>query len=275
LTNSWKIGAVSGLIAGIVFLIVSEIFTRIGLSIGLWDAWWRPFAVDNTIVNIPLFVFWGIVLGVIYSKVHSLIPGKGVLKGLIYGLFLFVIVTFRMETFLIPYGAVLNAVGNLFWGIFVWVAFGLSLGFVYKFLHNKYYPAKEEPKIITHDMKSGLLPGSIAGLMQGITAGFVSVIGHLTGQWGVTTGGEILPTIDFWISQFGLVPDKKIIKGIYYGLIVFLITSGQWFSWVTVWYANHNAWQFVNIMILNYFVYGFDWLIYGIVLGLLYRKPSE
>ena len=295
--KSWKIGAIAGIFAGIIFVVLSEIFLKIGLSIGLWDAWWRQYFVGNTIVNIPLFIFWGIVLGVIYSKVHDLIPGKGILKGLVYGLFFFLILPIRNETFMIPYGAVLNAIGNLFSAIFVWPVFGLSLGIFYKLLHDRYLPTKGKSIIVTYDMKSGLLPGAIAGIMQGIAAGFVSVIGHLTGQWGVPVGGEIISTIEYWISQFGthilinmiwatifgaffalvynLVPGKKIMKGVCYALIMFLITSGQWFSWVLVAGANHDAWQLVNIQIINYFVYGFDFVVFGLVLGLLYRKPPK
>jgi hypothetical protein len=146
-------------------------------------------------------------------------------------------------------------------------------------------------------MKSGLLPGAIAGLMGGVTAGTVSVIGHLTGQWGVITGGEIIPTIEFWYNQFGhhafitlvwgaiygllypkvynLVPGKKVVKGLYYGAILFFITTVQTDSWVTVWFANHNAWDLAFFSILGIFAYLFGHIIYGIVLGYLYRKPSE
>ena len=297
MNGSLKIGAVSGLIAGFVLVIVSEISLNTRLSLGLAEPFTLQLLQNNTLVNIPLFIFWGIVLGIVYSKIHSLIPGKGVWKGLIYGALLFVIVTFRFETFMIPYGALLNAVGHLFWGIFVWVAYGLSLGFFYKLLLDKYYLTIEEPKIVTYDVKSGLLPGAVAGLMEGITAGCVSVIGHLTGLWGVVTGGVIVNTIGFWISQFAthillnmiwatvfgaffalvyhLVPGKKVIKGLIYGLIMFCITSFQLFTWIIVWYANHNLWQLVYPMILNILVYGFDFVVFGIVLGALYRKPSD
>ena len=298
MSSSWKIGAVSGLIAGIAFLIVSEIFTGIRLSLDLVMDWSRPFLMGNTLVNIPLFLFWGMVLGVIYSKAHSLIQGKGVLKGLVYGLFFFVFVSVRLETFLIPYGyPILNVVGNLLWGFFVWISYGLVLGFLYEFLYNKYIPTKEEVKILTYDMKSGLLPGAIAGLMQGITAGVVSVIGHVTGLWGVPTSGEIVSTISFWVAQFGthiiinmlwaiifgaffalvynLVPGKRVIKGIYYALIMYFITMVIIFTWYTVWYANHNAWQLANSQFLNIFVFGIDDVIYGLVLGYLYRKPGD
>jgi len=294
MTSSLKIGAISGLIAGFVFVIVSEILSIMVLSIGLVEPWARVYYENNTLVNIPLFIFWGVVLGIVYSKIHSLVPGKGVWKGLIYGLLLFVIVTFRIETFMIPYSALLNAVGDLFWGIFVWVAYGLSLGFFYKLLLDKYYPTIEEAKIITYDVKSGLLPGAIAGIMEGITAGFVSVIGHVTGLWGVITGGAIVNTIGFWISQFAahillnmiwatvfgaffalvyhLVPGKKVIKGLFYGLIMFCITSFQLLTWMMVWFANHNLWQLVYPSILDILVYGFDFVVFGLVLGALYRK---
>ncbi|MCW4033611.1 MAG: hypothetical protein NWF08_09515 [Candidatus Bathyarchaeota archaeon] len=297
MNNSLKAGIISGLIAGIVLGIFMEVFSQIAISIGFYEEWLRPLIINNFLVNIPLFVFWGIVLGVIYSKVHSLIPGKGVLKGLVYGLFLYVILVIRGDTFMIPYGLFLMVAGDLFSGIFIWPAYGLALGFFYQFLHNKYYPTKEEPKIITYSMKSGLLPGAIAGLMEGVAAGFVSVIGHLTGRWGVPVGGEIISTISYWASQFGthmlinmiwgtvfgaffalvynLVPGKKVLKGLYFGLLMFFITTFQLYIWLIVWSANHDAWQLVSVWILNIFVYGFDFVVFGLVLGLLYRKPVK
>ena len=298
MSSSWKIGAISGLIAGIAYFIVSEIFVGIRLSFDLVEPWARGFLENNTLVNIPLFFFWCVVLGIVYSRVHSLIPGKDILKGLIYGLFLFVIVSVSLESYLIPYGySMLNVIGNLLWGFFIWIAYGLSLGVLYKLLHDRYLPDKEEPKIVTYPMNSGLLPGAIAGLMQGITAGVISVIGHVTGLWGVPTGGEIVSTISFWAAQFGthmiinmlwgtffgaffalvynIVPGKKVGKALYYAFIIYFISIVQFSTWYVVWYANHSIWQISNAMVLNIIVYAFDVLTYGLVLGYLYKKPGD
>ena len=295
--KSWKIGAVSGLIAGIVLGIFTEVFIQIAVSIGLFEPWQRSIFTGNILVNIPLFVFWGSILGIIYSKVYDIIPKKGIWKSLIFGLFLWVITNIRLQAFMIPYAQVLSAAGDIFAGFFRWFTFGLVLGFLYELLHRKYSIPKEKKKIITYGLISGIIPGAIAGIMQGVAAGFVSVIGHMTGRWGVPVGGEIISTISYWASQFGthmlinmiwgtvfgaffalvynLVPGKKVIKGLCFGLLMFFITTFQIHTWLIVWSANHDAWQLVSVWILNIFVYVFDFVVFGLVLGLLYRKPTR
>ena len=289
-----KIGAVSGLIAGLVFEAVSEIVSPILLSIGLWETWFRPLIMNNTAINIPLFAFWGVVLGIIYSRVYSLVPGEGIWKSLVWGLFLWFIVEFRIQTFMIPYGAILNAVSGIFWGIFVYIAYGFSLGLLYKFLNDRHYPAREEPRIVSYDMKGGIQPGAIAGLLGGVAAGVVAVMGHVTGYWGVITAGKIVPTIGFWWSQFGvhvlmnmiwgtvfatifpkvynLVPGRRIGKGLYYGLIMYFITTFQITTWGTCWYAYHNASSLAITNMLSLSFSAANAVVFGLVLGALYKR---
>ena len=86
--------------------------------------------------------------------------------------------------------------------------------------------------------------------------------------WGIIFG-LIYPKV------YNVVPGKKVIKGICYALILYLITTFQFDTWIIVMYANHNAWQLALITFVSIFAYGLSWTIYGIVLGYLYRKPSE
>jgi hypothetical protein len=299
LTSSWKIGAFSGLIAGLIILgIFAQFFMNISLSIGLYEAWFKPFVTDNFGFNIPFGIVFGIIFGIIYSRVYDVVPGKGILKALIFGLFLYLITSFRIETYIIPYGVdFLNSAGDLFDGSFTWIIFGLVLGILYQLLRGRYYPDKEEPKIITYDMKSGILPGAIAGVLGGTAAGVVAVTGHLTGYWGVVLAGKIVPTIQFWYFQFGhhvlmniiwdtffgaifavvynLVPGKKVKKGLCYGLIVYLITTFNVSIWALGWFVYHNAWQIALMQFLGFSIGAAQFVVFGLAVGYLYRKPSE
>jgi hypothetical protein len=299
LTSSWKIGAGSGLIAGIVFGIIYEIFNQIAVSLGLFEIYWREITINNVVVNIPLFGFWGLVLGIIYSKVYNIIPKKSIFKGLIYGLFLYFIIPFRIETFDIAYGLYLDVFGVNFSGFFSWLSYGLILGILYDHLSKRYYPTKEELKIITYPMKSGILPGAIAGFSGGMAASISQVIGHATGYWGIpTTEGVIISTMDFWLSQVGthilinmiwgtvfgaffalvynLVPGKKVNKGLCYGLIIFLITTFLIGTNIVIWPIFHNKWVVATFYAgAAWITGGAQFLIFGIVLGLFYRKPSD
>ena len=117
--SSLKIGAVSGLIAGIVLGIVAEIFGNIRVLTGFYDSGTELYLTNNIVVNIPLFGFWGIILGVIYSKAYSVIPRKRILKGIIYGLILYILIVIRIEFFDFAYGSYLDAVGHIFVGFFM------------------------------------------------------------------------------------------------------------------------------------------------------------
>jgi hypothetical protein len=55
---------------------------------------------------------------------------------------------------------------------------------------------------------------------------------------------------------------------------MFFITSFQVGIWVIVWSANHDAWQFVSGGIINLFVYGCLFVVFGLVLGYLYEPPK-
>jgi len=295
--NSLKAGIISSVIAGFISILVYEISSNAVVSMGLYDSWWEQFATGNILVNIPLMGFWSIIFGIIYSKTYNLIPKKGIWKGLVFGLFLWTIQNIRIETYSIAYGLFLSAAGNIFAPFFSMTAYGLLLGFLYEFLSSRYYPIKEKKKIVTYDMSSGLFPGAIAGFCGGIAAGIVQVFGHVTGYWGITVAGEIISTIDFWWSQvgshilvnmiwgtvfgaifakvFNLVPGKKILKGLCYGLIMVFITSIETNTWGTSWFAYHNEWGFALTSFLGNSTSIAQAIVFGLVLGLLYRKPPK
>ena len=296
--KSWKIGAVSGFIAGIVSsIVIGETFINIAISFGLYEPWYRPITTGNYFVNIPLNIFWAIIFGVIYSKVYNIIPKKRIWKGIIYGLSLYFITIFRIYFYVIPYGQYLNAAGDYFHGIFFFLIWGFVLGISYEFLSSRYYPIKEKKTIITYDMRSGLLPGAIAGLCGGMAASIFAVMGHVTGYWGIITAGEVISTIDFWMSQAGthilinmiwgtifgaffakvynLVPGKNVRKGLYYALIMVFITSIYCNSWDSTWYAYHGQYETSLASFLINSISVANAIVYGLLLGLLYRKPTK
>jgi MFS family permease len=137
-------------------------------------------------------------------------------------------------------------------------------------------------------MKNGILAGAIAGVIMGICTviiGFISVfyIGFKEPTYDVEAW---TPTLTIWLtlaqialgiiwgSIFGaiytfvydLIPKKGIIKGLIYGLLLWLI-------------KDIAAGSYTALMIMNTSVaadliyYGFSmWIIYGIILGYLYKK---
>ena len=292
MSNSLKIGVVSGLIAGFTGGIILEIFAGIAVSMGLWEPYLRPIATNNIAVDIPLGIVWGIIFGIIYSRAYYVIPNKGVAKGLVYGFFLYLIAPIRIATFLVPYAAILTALAIVFCWFFTLIVYALLLEILYAFLGRKYIPTREEPKTITYDMKSGLLPGAIAGIAQGLTASIANLISYITRLFGpqAMPGAPEKFILDFWISQSGshivlnivwgivfglmfpkvysLVPGKGITKGLCYSFVIFLTSS---FLTATYWIA----WGALSTAVWQDFIAFFAFLAFGLVLGALYRKPSD
>jgi len=294
--KSWKIGAITGLIAGIIAGIVCEYSNQLGNLLGLFDPYFKAINTGNIIINIPIFGFWGIVFGIIYSRVYDIVPRKGILKGLIYGLFIWFITKIRIETYELAYGRFHQAAGAIFYGFFMWLAFGLVLGLLYESFHEKHNIPKERRKIIQYDMRSGIIPGAIAGIVGGMAASIFAILGPAFGLWGFVEG-QIRLSFELWIGQAGshilinmiwgaifgaffataynLVPGKKIIKGLYFGLIMYVITTFLIGTYAVSWSLYHNEWLMAIIYVGSLITGAAQAIVFGLVLGLLYRKPIE
>ena len=297
MNKSLKAAIISGLVAGFVLGIAVEFFDQIAASIGLFEPWWRPINTGNMIINIPIFSIWGIILGIIFSKAYSIIPKEGVLKGLVYGLFLWLIISVRAVCFNLAYGYSLLATGHIFVGFFYYLLFGLVLGILYDELVKSGQYLNKEKKIETYDVRSGILPGAIAGLLGGFAAGITAVLGTATGAYYIVNAPERL-TFDFFLSQGGahafvnmiwsiffgmifarvynLVPSRNVKKGILFSLILYFIYDFHLGTFCIIWAFYHNALLIVKFLAYGMFVIGIaQAIVFGLVLGLLYRKPPK
>ncbi|MCW4032115.1 MAG: hypothetical protein NWF08_01835 [Candidatus Bathyarchaeota archaeon] len=280
--KSWKIGAISGLVAGFITGLVTFVFTNIGNIIGLPIPWAITFPqiTDIATIHIILGMIWGTILGIIYSKVHVLIQGKSTSKGLIFSMVIFLIFNIRQASATAAYGFTLYAVSYIFIGIPMWISFGLVLGVLYKYLLNMYYPTQKKLKIIGYDLKGGIQPGAIAGAIGGIVY-FICMIPIDRWVWGTIAlelsflvaqmGSHILYNMA-WGAVFGaifarvynIVPGKGAMKGLYYALVVFLITSFH--------ISTYNAAYALYTMAIASSFGIFRAITEGLVLGYLYKK---
>ena len=82
-----------------------------------------------------------IFFGLLYKRIYNLIPGKGIIKGLFFGLLIWFIKDIAAGAYLIFSGTV--TAGGLFeWvtagvnlivmGLNMWIIYGLVLGYLYK-----------------------------------------------------------------------------------------------------------------------------------------------
>jgi hypothetical protein len=281
--KSWKIGALAGLIAGIVYGIINSILTIYILETGL------PFYTIpiTPIPNVGLGVMiidisWSVGLGIIYSKIYHLIPGKTISKGLIYGLGLCLIFYIRNMTFFYFYSNIPPAIHALM-SSFIPIVFGLVLGVLYEFLHNRYYPIKEELKIKKYRTWSGIYPGAFAGLAGGLVTPignlifikelyprYAEDIGFFIGQTGTHVFFDMIWGIIFgiiFVRFYEEIPGKGIFKGIVFGTAMFFMTTlrGSFYF-----LANGQITWFLYLVITSYSMY----LVFGLVLGYLYKPPK-
>ena len=286
-------GIAAGLIAGIVASIIFIFSTKIAVSMGFYEPHWHVIIPNAYGVNILLGIIWGAICGIIFSRVYGLIPGKAMLKGFSFGLLLFIITPFRQATWWMAYGYFLDVTGNIFSGFFKWIIYGLILGILYEFLRNRYYPIGKVPKITKHDMSSGFLPGAFAGFLGGMAASFAVIIAFIIGIFKMP-GAPTALTFEFWISQAGThifinvawgivfgaiyariynsVPGMGVSKGIIYGLTVFLIDGFQIATYYMGWGLSSSAEFAIFTASFIFFVGFFAWIVFGLVLGYLYRK---
>jgi len=285
--KSWKIGAIAGLIAGVAAGFVALILAIISTNfLGFSHRYSYTFIIpiSNIVLNeILLSMIWGFIIGIIYAKAHDLIPGKSISKGLILGLIMYLIVNIRYANFQISYAYTSYAISAIFVGFFRWIIFGILLGISYNIMCKRFFVSKDRKKISVYDMGNGIYPGAFAGIADGVGAGVSAYVGGFLGlypTYSVTIesifGAHIFINM-MWGIVFGafysrfndLIPGKGILKGLCFGIIIWLIATFQIATYFLAYGEIYEFWMWAWI---GFFSTGIP---FGIVLGLLYRKPTK
>ena len=128
-------GAISGVIMGILVTPIYVISILIGVSeILVSEAVWDLSMYMLTIsAHVSLGLIWGIIFGLLYSKYYESTPGKGVMKGLYFGLIIWIVKDLAAGSytaFILQEGQ--TAKFLIYYGFFMWIIYGLILGMLYK-----------------------------------------------------------------------------------------------------------------------------------------------
>lgn len=263
--SSLKIGAVSGLIAGLVAGILMILVANIAFNIGInyWDLDPTPITPLTSIAMIEIVnnILWGILLGIIFSRIYDLIPGRAVSKGLLFGLVYYAIFSIRHTTFMTAYGNFPIAIGAL---LHIHpIVFGLVFVLLYK-------APLEKLKIEKYDIKSGIYAGVITGILftpSIIISYFISAYFGTVLRF-METIPDYLTDVGLIINQFGShavinmlwfgiygafyamfydrIPGKHLVKASIFGVIIMLITSFRiciyWLQYGSIAWANSWGW---------------------------------
>ena len=91
------------------------------------------FVAGLVVTVIVLTVVFGAIFGAIYSKLCDSIPGEGVMKGLYFGLMIWLIHDISQSAFLAFVDKEITlAISTVFAGFFIWIVYGLVIGKLYK-----------------------------------------------------------------------------------------------------------------------------------------------
>ena len=134
--RSIKRGFFYGVIAGVGSGVVGTISWIIGMSLRIWEpipSILSATSLTTRLINeIVIAVAFGAIFGVLYSMYYDATPGKGILKGLVFGLLLFFISSVRFGFIGLAYYGMDAAIQVLWPGFFTLITFGLVLGYLYK-----------------------------------------------------------------------------------------------------------------------------------------------
>jgi hypothetical protein len=285
--NGYIMGMVAGAIAGVVGALAASIAFMAAVILGLP---WPPYPISSVLTitfmtshvtfEIMYYLVFGPIYGVIYSMYYDSTPGKGILKGLVFGLFLFLISNFYYGVLVESwglFGEVGGAIGPWWMGFFTLTTYGIVLGALYK---------KPIRAISEYNVKSGVFSGAIAGVITGVVAIISLIMGVILGVWERVPGilsatfftashiFEIVVAIVFG-AIFGVIysmyhdstPGKGILKGLVFGLILFFISRAR----IAILIGGYG---YINTAIIITWHGFFTFFVYGIVLSLLY-KPKK
>jgi hypothetical protein len=134
--NAILAGAIAGAVADIAVIASAYVFGSIGVfeppggSMEIWTiSMWALLGV----AHLSLDIFWGMIGGGAYSFLYDMIPGKDAMKGLTFGISIWVIKDVAAGSYLALTMAEVNSAIMLIIGGFVmWIVYGLVLGYLYK-----------------------------------------------------------------------------------------------------------------------------------------------
>ena len=127
-----KRGYVAGVIAGVAAALSGILFAALGSQIGLFGTPPNITPMQFTIDWLIITTILGAIFGVIYARVYDLMPGKGIVKGLIAGSAIWLIKDIATGAYLGAERAPVSVFAIIWVGFFIWIIYGLVIGALYK-----------------------------------------------------------------------------------------------------------------------------------------------
>ncbi|MCW4032846.1 MAG: hypothetical protein NWF08_05585 [Candidatus Bathyarchaeota archaeon] len=133
--NAILAGAIAGAVADPALVVSGYVFGNIGIfePPGGLEIWTLSMFILLVLAHLSLDIFWGMIGGAAFSYLYNLIPGKGAVKGLYFGLSIWVIKDVAAGSYLaLTMMEVNSAILLIIPGFFLWIVYGPMLGYLYK-----------------------------------------------------------------------------------------------------------------------------------------------
>ena len=144
LAKGGLLGAIGGAAGGSIIAIMSADFFWLKMGyytvdeatkvLGPPKVWTPEMLLAMVIAVIAYNTFWGVILGLIYSRTYDVIPSKGIMKGLIFSMVAYLIANIRAAQIFASFGqyTVVKVVSILPYGLIYFIIFGIIVGYFYK-----------------------------------------------------------------------------------------------------------------------------------------------
>ena len=129
-------GAIAGAVGTLGFIAAAYVLGISGVvepPFGSREAWIPSMYMWVGLAHLSLDVIWGAIFGLFFASLYGWIPGKGVVKGLYYGLFIWLIRNVAAgSSFALTMLKHNEAIIFIFCGFFLWIVYGPVIGYLYK-----------------------------------------------------------------------------------------------------------------------------------------------
>lgn len=131
------LGAIAGSLGGLTASVMVYVYLLSGI-LSMRAHYFEVPVFSALIVFILLTAFYGSLWALLYSMFYDSIPGKGITKGLIFGLLIYLIKDVQAGTYLAFASSLqvellnMAALDLMTIGIYSWIVWGLILGYLYK-----------------------------------------------------------------------------------------------------------------------------------------------
>jgi hypothetical protein len=132
--NAILAGAIAGAVSAPGLVVSAYVFGNMGVFVppGGTEIWTPSMLMLLVIAHLSLGIIWGAIFGLLFASLYGWIPGKGVVKGVYYGLLIWMIKDVAAGSYLALTIMEVNAAIMLIIGFFWCIVYGPVLGYLYK-----------------------------------------------------------------------------------------------------------------------------------------------